>query len=120
MNDQAIEQEIQHKGLTAPRVTPEDIDRLMARVQYLGGRVGDTTSTVVHAFLDGKFLLASGHSACVSPENFDADIGTDIARKQAEAKAREKLWELEGYVLFLNLNSRLSLPSGVEQIFSPD
>lgn len=94
-----IEQEIQAKGLTAPRVTPQHIERLMARVSYVGGRVGETTSTVVHAFLDGDFLLASGHSACVSAENFNAELGYSIAKKQAESKARDQLWLLEGYVL---------------------
>lgn len=99
MNDQQIEQEIQAKGLTAPRITPEHIDALMARVVYIGGRVGDTTSSIVHAFLDGKFLLASGHSACVSAENFDAELGAKMARSQACTKAREHLWLLEGYAL---------------------
>lgn len=27
MNDQTIEQEIQAKGLTAPRITPDDIEK---------------------------------------------------------------------------------------------
>lgn len=99
MNDQAVEQEIKAKGLTAARVTLAQIDALMARVTYVGGRVGETTGTVVHAFLDGTFLLASGHSACVSVENFDAELGTKMATRQAEAKARDQLWLLEGYAL---------------------
>lgn len=99
MNDQAVEQEIKAKGLTAARVTLAQIDALMARVTYVGGRVGETTSTVVHAFLDGTFLLASGHSACVSVENFDAELCTQMATRQAEAKARDQLWLLEGYAL---------------------
>ncbi|WP_050466351.1 Gp49 family protein [Herbaspirillum chlorophenolicum] len=108
MPDQAIENEIQAKGLTAPRITLADIDRLMARVEFKGGRIDGTTSTVVHAFLDGKFLLASGHSACVSPENFDAELGFNMAKASAAEKAADKLWELEGYVLFLNLNSKIA------------
>lgn len=99
MNDQEIEQEVQSKSLTAPRVTKDQIDGLMERVSYIGGRVEQTTSTVVHAFLDGNFLLASGHSACVSPENFDAELGYRIAKDQAAAKARDQLWLLEGYAL---------------------
>lgn len=99
MNDQEIEQEVQAKALTAPRVTKGQIDSLMDRVTYTGGRVDDTTSTVVHAFLDGNFLLASGHSACVSPENFDAELGFRMAKDQAASKARDQLWLLEGYAL---------------------
>lgn len=103
MNDQEVETEIQTKGLTAPRVTPEQIDALMARVTYLGGRVEQTTSTVVHAFLDGTFLLATGYSACVSPENFDAELGFKMASDQAAEKARDQLWLLEGYALRVKL-----------------
>lgn len=99
MNDAAIEKEIQAKGLTAARVTKDHIDALMARVSFVGGRVDQTTSTIVHAFLDGSFLLASGHSACVSAENFNAELGFNMARSQAEAKARDQLWLLEGYAL---------------------
>ena len=97
--DSSVEAEIVAKGLTAPRVTKEQIDGLMGRVSYIGGRVEQTTSTVVHAFLDGSFLLASGHSACVSPENFDAELGFRMAKDQATAKARDQLWLLEGYAL---------------------
>jgi len=107
MNDQAIEKEIQAKGLTAARVTKDQIDALMARVTYVGGRVEQTTSTIVHAFLDGTFLLASGHSACVSAENFNAELGFNMAQSQAESKARDQLWLLEGYAL----RSRLSGPT---------
>ncbi len=34
MNDQAIEQEIQDKGLTAPRLTPQDIEIAVAGEEY--------------------------------------------------------------------------------------
>lgn len=34
MNDQQIEQEIQAKGLTAPRVTPDDIEANIASEHY--------------------------------------------------------------------------------------
>ncbi len=34
MNDQQIEQEIQEKGLTAPRVTPERINEVIVNEQY--------------------------------------------------------------------------------------
>lgn len=105
--DADIEREIQAKGLTtAPRVTPADIDALMARVQYIVPvHAGETTSTFVHAYLDGKFYLASGHSACVSLENFNEVTGIRIAKGKAETAARDKLWELEGYALHKSLNA---------------
>ena len=94
------EAQIQAKGLNAPRVTPERIAELMARVTFTGEVAPGTTSTFVHAFLDGVFFLATGHSACVSPENFDQEVGMKIARANAERAARDKLWELEGYALY--------------------
>lgn len=102
-----IEAEIQAKGLNnAPRVMPERIAELMARVTFVN-EVGEvlglsgTTSTFVHAFFEGKLFLATGHSACVSPENFNAEDGIRIAKGKAERAAREKLWELEGYALYI-------------------
>lgn len=95
-----IEAEIQAKGLTAPRVTKARIDDLMARIVYTcDQRPNGSTTTLVHAFLDGDFYLATGVSACVSVANFDASIGRNIATANAESAAQDKLWELEGYAL---------------------
>lgn len=102
-NYQQIEQEIQAKGLTAPRITPDQINNLMKRVTYSVVVPEGTTSTFAHAYLDGRFFLASGHSACVSPENFNAELGRTIALGKAESAAKDKLWELEGYRLFTQL-----------------
>ena len=108
-DDQQIEQEIQAKGLTAPRITPDVIDALMDRVTYYVTIPEGTTSTFAHAYLDGRFYLATGHSACVSPENFNAEIGEKIALGKAEAAARDKLWELEGYRLYAGITENISL-----------
>lgn len=102
-NDTQIEQEIQAKGLTAPRITPDTIKELMGRLEFVTHVPGGTTSTFVHAYLDGKFYLASGHSACVSIENFNAEIGYNIAHGKSIASAQDKLWELEGYRLFRSM-----------------
>lgn len=100
MTDQSLENEIQAKGLTAPRVTSSQIDDLMARIVYcFDVRPNGSTTTLAHAFLDGDFYLSTGMSACVSVQNYDKDIGIKIAQGNAEAAAREKLWELEGYAL---------------------
>lgn len=100
MTNVVTEQELVEKAL-APRVTKAQIDALMERVTYtVEQRPGGTTSTFVHAFLDGKFFLATGFSACVNVENFDSEIGERMARGNAEKYAENKLWELEGYRLF--------------------
>lgn len=80
------------------------IAELMSRVTYIcPNRIGNLTSTFVHAFLDGKFYLGTGHSACVDPVNYDHKRGRNIAFSHAREAAEDKLWELEGYALFKNL-----------------
>lgn len=102
MFEDHIESEIKQKGLDAPRITRDHIDALMSKVQYTVVQFAVTdptaTTTLVLATLDG-FHLATGFSACVSLENFDPEVGAKIASRDATNKAREKLWEMEGYVL---------------------
>lgn len=86
-----------------PKITQEEILALMERVTFQTVVPEGTTSTFVHAYLDGRFYLASGHSACVSPENFNAEIGYSIAKSKAVLAARDRLWELEGYRLYQSL-----------------
>ena len=107
IDDAGIEQQVRAAGSdVAPRVTPEQIDALMARVVYTyDERPNGSTVTLAHALLDGNFYLASGMSACVSPANYNAEIGRNIATSNAARAARDKLWELEGYRLRANLLS---------------
>lgn len=84
-----------------PRVLTSQIDDLMGKVEYKYSVMG--TSTFCYAFLDGEFYLASGHSACVSPENFNSEVGRELALTAATKAARDKLWELEGYALWKSL-----------------
>ena len=102
--DHRADAEIVAKGLTAPRVTAEQIQALMDQLVWRYEQPFGTTSTFAHAYL-GRFYVASGHSACVSPENFNAELGMKYAREQAEGKARDKLWELEGYALAKRLGT---------------
>lgn len=94
----------------APRVTPADIEGAIASEHYFTARDG-----VVGATPDGEVFLdppalklltfcvlvlkngftVTGESACVSPENYNKDIGQRIARE----KAVDKLWPLLGYAL---------------------
>ena len=115
-NDQAIEQEIQAKGLTAPRVTPADIENNIASEHYFTAAQGVGGANVCADDDDGRTMLGTdsplhlltfcvlvlrngftvtGESACASPENFDADLGRKIAR----ANAITKVWPLMGYAL---------------------
>ena len=92
-NDESrIEAEIQAKGLTAPRLMPEHIDACIRDVAF--HVFPGTTLTVCALTLRNGFVV-TGTSAAASPENFDPTIGRDIARRNA----RERIWELEGYLL---------------------
>lgn len=53
-----------------------------------------TTLTVCCLTLRNGFNV-TGESAAASPENFDEEIG----RKIAFENARDKIWQLEGYLL---------------------
>ena len=90
--EQAIEKEIQDKGLTAPRLTPELIDSVITDEDY--HVFGKTCLTVCCLTLQNGFTVV-GESACASPENFNAELGRKIARDNA----RNKIWMLEGYLL---------------------
>ena len=111
-NDQNIEQEIQAKGLTAPRITPDDIDANIASEHYF--TASEAAIASAGAWHEGKpdipqalslltfcvlvlknGFTVTGESACASPENFDAEIGQKIARQNAV----QKVWPLMGYAL---------------------
>lgn len=98
MQDKDMEQEIQDKGLTAPRITFDHIENLASQLTFKTHVFEGTTTTVATAFLDG-FSVATEISACASPENFDAELGAKYAIVKAKTTAKSKLWELEGYRL---------------------
>ena len=124
MND-PIEQEIQAKGKTAPRITPADIEAEIAEVHYFTGtdclvgmlyRAGQDVDRKVNGIGPLSLLTfcvivlrngftVTGESACASPENFDAEIGRKIAR----ANAVQKIWPLMGYALKQHLSTVIAL-----------
>lgn len=91
-SDEIIEQEIVDAGLTAPRLTPADIQAVIVDETYT--RLDGTTTTICLLKLANGFTV-TGESACVSAENFDQEIGCQIAYKNAVGK----VWALEGYLL---------------------
>ena len=107
-NDQAIENEIQAKGLTAPRITPADIEANIAGEYYFTAadgirgasdfecERGDPLTLLTFCVIELRNgFTVMGESACASPENFNAEIGRKIARQNAVAK----IWPLMGYEL---------------------
>ena len=114
--DETIEQEIQDKGLTAPRVTPADVEANIASEHYFTAADGYRSApcfdpngqpadclpppaplellTFCVLVLKNGFTV-TGESACASPENFDAEVGRKIARQNAV----QKVWPLLGFAL---------------------
>ena len=110
MNDQQIESEAQVKGLTAPRMTPQDIENNIVSEHYFTAANGVSDAIWPNKFPEGCESLelltfcvlvlrngftVTGESACASPENFDAELGRKIARQNAV----NKMWPLMGYAL---------------------
>jgi hypothetical protein len=96
MSEHDIEQEIQDKGLNAPRLTPDMIDEAIVSEDF--HVFPGTTLTVCCLTLRNGFNVV-GESAAASPTNFDEEIG----RKIAKDNARNQVWKLEGYLLKENL-----------------
>lgn len=93
MNDeQKIEDELNAKGLNAPRLNPQMIDETIVSEQY---HVFTGTTLTVCALTLRNGYIVTGESAAASPKNFDQAIGRKIARENA----RNKIWGLEGYLL---------------------
>lgn len=110
--NEAIEQEIKAKGLTAPRVTPQRIEDVISSEHYFtafdgaafqaafnnADSVAEDSPLKLLTFcvlvLRNGFTV-TGESACASPENFNAELGRKIARQNAV----QKIWPLEGYLL---------------------
>lgn len=109
--EQQIEQEIQDKGLNAPRLTPRHIDAVIVEEHYFTAEDGATNAppdmcnrgefphlaqiTFCVLILKNGYKITGVNHSSVSPENHDPEMG----RKLAYEDARNKIWELEGYLL---------------------
>ncbi len=109
MSGCGFQDEIEAKGLTAPRVTPASIEEKIVGEYYFTAAEGlhgklEQTGDLYHSSLDllticvlvmWNGFVVMGKSACASPENFDAELGRKIARQDAF----NQIWPLEGYLL---------------------
>lgn len=100
-----LEQELQARNLTAPRLTPDYIDGVLAQSQVGFWQPDGTTLTVCVIQLPNGFCV-TGESASASLENFQEDIG----QKLAFEAARDKVWMLEGYLLKQRIFEEAQLP----------
>jgi hypothetical protein len=111
MNDQSVEQDIQAKGLNAPRITPGDVERNIRSEFYFtagdgvlgqsqmgtkpAGNADSLNRLTFCVLVLANGFTVTGESACVSPANFNAEIGKKVARQNAITK----IWPLMGYEL---------------------
>ena len=91
--EQQLELELQAKGLTAPRVTPTDLDAAIAKVEY--HRLPGTNVTVCMITLQNGFTTTGINHGSVDLRNYNEKLGQEMAYKQA----RNQLWPLLGYAL---------------------
>ena len=90
--EKSIEAKLIDKNLNAPRLNPEKIDSLIVDEAYYV--FPNTTLTICCLTLKNGYQVV-GKSACASSENFNEEIGRDIAK----TNARAQIWDLEGYWL---------------------
>ena len=101
MSDKAIEQEIQAKGLTAPRVTLADLEANIVDTEILK-HVSKTGQVLRFAILTtaSGFAVVGKPAVAVSAANDNAEIGQNIAIDNAKTE----LWPLMGYALKQHLH----------------
>lgn len=122
MSDDKLEDKINEMGLNAPKVTLSKIDSVIRGCHYftaMEGVVGhgemlgkpleksviaDKTPLNLLTFcvlvLENGFTVV-GKSACASPENFNSEVGRQVALNNAKSQ----IWELEGYLLKQRLHN---------------
>ncbi len=107
MNETQIENKIQEKGLNAPRLNPAHIDAQIRDRQF---HVFEPSKKTVCCLTLRNGFTVLGEAGVVSPENFNEEIGQDVAFKNA----REKIWQLEDYLLKEHLHHEALTTSPAE------
>jgi hypothetical protein len=92
MSEESVEKKIVEKGLTAPRLSPADVDAVIIGKTFT--KLPSGKCMICELTLKNGYTVR-GEAACVSPENFDQEIGEDVSFTDA----RNKIWQLEGYLL---------------------
>lgn len=91
-----IEKVIQKNGLTAPRITPADVEANISDVEIVKHvtKSGKVLRWAVLTTRNG-FAVVGKPSASVSVENDNAEVGEKIAI----LNSRDEVWPLMGYEL---------------------
>ena len=81
------------KEKVAPTITSEMVEEILSNSEIMTETVFDKC-TIVSCRLPNGFVIVES-SACVSPENYNEEMGLNICLD----KITNKIWELEGYRL---------------------
>ena len=77
--------------MNSNRVRQEEITALLDAAEIQEHTFWGKELVVSYRLVSG--FTVSGRGACVDPENFDLEIGRQLARRDVE----KQLWQLEGY-----------------------
>lgn len=92
-----------HESATPTRISIDQVRSVLADCTEHTWVVPNTTMTVAAVVNPNGFVLGIGTSSCISREEFDADVGAQLAKKNARAEAESTVWASEGYVLARSL-----------------
>lgn len=112
--DQSIKDEIQAKGLTAPRVTLADVQENVLDTE-IHKHVTKSGQVLRWAILTTRcgFAVVGNPSCSVSADNDDEDIGTKVALQNSLSA----LWPFMGYELRQRLHNEASRPAPAATTF---
>lgn len=108
--DKKMCKDFEDNGAVFPKVTPDHIDLMMSRVRYISSLIEGTTTTLVVSVIkigEVDFTLATTTMGCVDKRNFNAELGVKYCTEKCEKETRDKLWELEGYLLARTLYNKV-------------
>lgn len=86
-------EKLEEEKIEIPTITEDYIREIMENSEFETHTVFDKC-TIVSCRLPNGFVITES-SACVSPENYDEDLGAEICFD----KIADKIWELEAYRL---------------------
>jgi len=110
-SDKEMCNDFESSGSIYPKVSPDHIESLMNQVKYDVQLVADTTTTIVTGYIAMgavDFTLATATMACVDKRNFNKKLGAKYCTEKCAAMCKDKLWELEGYLLAKKVSSNES------------
>lgn len=81
------------------KVTPQDVDNAIFSETYTILPDGRTTICQLTLFKEDGFTVY-GSSACVDKNNFNLEMGNKVAKE----KAKDQIWPLLGFKLWLENN----------------